>query len=29
MYQDECKTPSFNYGDISDKSRYVKGVANE
>ena len=23
-YQDERKTPSFSYGDISDKSQYLK-----
>jgi hypothetical protein len=28
-YHDERKTPSFSYGDISDKSRCVKGLANE
>ena len=24
VYQDERKTPSFSYGDISDNSQYVK-----
>ena len=23
-YQDERKTPSFSYGDISDKSQYIE-----